>query len=113
MSTTKEYIQFVLEQLDGIRDVTCKKMFGEYLVYVQEKPMLLVCDNCVMVKKVPELAELMKNAADGLPYEGAKVHYILDIENRALVAAVIEILLQVTPLPKRKKPSPSAKTKND
>ena len=42
MATTKEYIQFVLEQLDGIDDVTCKKMFGEYMVYVQEKPVLMV-----------------------------------------------------------------------
>ena len=55
MATTKEYIQFVLEQLDGIDDVTCKKMFGEYMVYVQEKPVLIVCDNCPMVKKCRSL----------------------------------------------------------
>ena len=103
MATTKEYIQFVLEQLDGIDDVTCKKMFGEYMVYVQEKPVLIVCDNCPMVKKVPELAEIMRDAPDGVPYEGAKVHYQLDIENRELTRAVIEILVRVTPVPKRKK----------
>ena len=50
MSTSKEYIAFVCDQLAGIPDVTYKKMFGEYMVYVQEKPVLLVCDNCVMVK---------------------------------------------------------------
>ena len=85
MATSKEYIEFVCEQLDGIENVTYRKMFGEYMVYVNAKPLLIVCDNTVMVKKVPELADLMKDAPDGVPYEGAKVHYILDIENRELV----------------------------
>ena len=81
MATSKKYIEFVCEQLDGIENVTYKKMFGEYMVYVNAKPLLIVCDNTVMVKKAPELASLMEGAPDGLPYEGAKVHYILDIEN--------------------------------
>ncbi len=102
MSTSEEYIRFVLDQLDGIDDVTCKKMFGEYLVYVREKPILTVCDNCVMVRKVPELAELMKDAPDGFPYDGAKVHYILDIENRELTEEVIKVLTEITPLPKKR-----------
>ena len=103
MSTSKEYMQFVLEQLDGIHGVTYKKMFGEYLVYVEEKPVLMVCDNCVMVKKLPELALFMADAPEGIPYDGAKAHYLLDIENRELTAAVIDILVQVTPVPRRKR----------
>lgn len=102
MSTSKEYIGFVLDQLNDIDDVSCKKMFGEYIVYVAQKPILLVCDNCVMVKKVPELAEVMRDAPDGLPYEGAKVHYVLDIENSELVRSVIDILVKVISVPKRK-----------
>ena len=54
MATSKEYIEFVCEQLQGINGVTYKKMFGEYMVYVQGKPLLLVCDNTVMIKKLPE-----------------------------------------------------------
>lgn len=102
MATSKEYIEFVCEQLDGIENVTYKKMFGEYMVYVNAKPIFLVCDNTVMVKKVPEIAALMKDAPDGIPYEGAKVHYILDIENRPLVRDVIAILEPITPLPKKR-----------
>lgn len=102
MATSKEYIEFVCEQLDGIENVTYKKMFGEYMVYVNAKPILLVYDNTVMVKKVPELADLMKDAPDGVPYEGAKVHYILDIENRELVRDVIAVLEPITPLPKKR-----------
>ena len=103
MSTSKEYIAFVCDQLADIPDVTCKKMFGEYMVYVREKPVLLVCDNCVMVKKLPQLAALLADAPEGYPYQGAKLHYILDIENRDLVRPVIDILVQATPLPKKRK----------
>ena len=102
MATSKEYIEFVCEQLDGIENVTYRKMFGEYMVYVNAKPLLIVCDNTVMVKKVPELASLMEGAPDGVPYEGAKVHYILDIENRELVRGVIAVLEPITPLPKKR-----------
>ena len=54
MSTSKEYMQFVLDQLEGFPDVTYRKMFGEYMVYLQGRPVLLVCDNCAMVKKLHE-----------------------------------------------------------
>ena len=43
MATSKEYIEFVCEQLDGIENVTYRKMFGEYMVYVNAKPLLIVC----------------------------------------------------------------------
>ena len=105
MATSKEYIEFVCDQLRGVDGVTYKKMFGEYLVYVNEKPIFIVCDNTVMVKKVPELADLMRDAPEGFPYDGAKMHYILDIENRDLVFAVIPILEAITPVPKKKRPA--------
>ena len=101
MATSKEYIEFVCDQLRGVDGVTYKKMFGEYLVYVNEKPIFIVCDNTVMVKKVPELVDLMRDAPEGFPYDGAKMHYILDIENRDLVFAVIPILEAITPVPKK------------
>lgn len=44
MSTSKEYIEYVCEQLYGIEGVTYKKMFSEYFVCIQQKPILLVCD---------------------------------------------------------------------
>lgn len=103
MATTAEYIRYVCEQLPPCGAVRYRKMFGEYMVYMDEKPILTVCDNTVFVKKLPQLAEVMANAAVGFPYEGAKEHYILDMDDPALTAAAIEILLAVTPLPKKRK----------
>lgn len=102
MATSQEYIEFVCEQLVGIENVRYKKMFGEYMVYVNDKPVLLVCDNTVYVKKLPEIEELMSGAECGVPYDSAKEHYILDIEDRELTAKAVEILERITPVPKKK-----------
>ena len=101
MATSKEYIEFVCEQLDGIENVTYRKMFGEYMVYINEKPVLLVCDNTVMVKKLPEIKELMNDAECGFPYDGAKEHYILDLESPS-AKDVITVLEEITPVRKKK-----------
>lgn len=101
MATDLSYIRFVIEQLRG-EDVTYKKMFGEYMVYVDGKPVLTVCDNTVFVKQVKELEGLMAEADKGYPYDGAKECYILDIENAELVEKVVAVLKEVIPLPKKK-----------
>lgn len=103
MATTSEYIEFVCDQVRGIGEVRYKKMFGEYMVYVNDKPVLLVCDNTVYVKKLEAISDLMQDADCGYPYEGTKEHFILDVENRPLCLDVIGILEQVTPIPKPRK----------
>lgn len=102
MATSIDYIQYVCEQLHVDYAVRYKKMFGEYMVYVDDKPILLVCDNMVFVKKLDALASLMQNADYSFPYEGAKEHYVLDIDDNAIVNDVVEMLVKITPLPKKK-----------
>ena len=77
-------------------------MFGEYMVYVNDKPVLLVCDNTVYVKKLPEIEELRSGAECGVPYDSAKEHSLLDREDRELTAKAVEILERITPVPKNK-----------
>ena len=102
MATTKEYLAFVCAQLEGIRGVDYKRMFGEYQIYVNDRPVLLVCDNTVFVKNHPALAQLLAEAPEGLPYPGAKPQKILDVENRALTEQVLEILECITPVSRRR-----------
>lgn len=83
--------------------VRSRKMFGEYMVYLNDKPIISVCDNTVFVKMLPELGEHLDDAERGFPYDGAKLHYILDIEDSELLSDVIPILEAVTPLPKPRK----------
>lgn len=103
MSTSQDYIDFVCEQIGGIGEIRYKKMFGEYMIYLNDKPILLVCDNTVYVKTLDCVKNMMKDAPVGSPYRGAKPHYILDIENRDLTVPVAEALEQVVPVPKPKK----------
>ena len=103
MATSKEYIDFVLENIQGFENVKAKKMFGEYMIYINEKPVLLVCDNTVFVKKIPEVSSLFENAECGFPYDGAKEHFVLDIENKELSSKVLSTLEKVIPVPKKKK----------
>ena len=103
MATTPEFIEYAASQAAGCGIVRYKKMFGEYMVYVNEKPILLVCDNTVFVKMLPCLDDLMADAEKGFPYKGAKEHYILDIDDTELTKAVIDALEPITPLPKPRK----------
>lgn len=102
MATDLNYVQFVCECLH-VESSTYKKMFGEYMVYIDGKPILLICDNTVFVKKYPELSDLLHDADCGYPYDGAKEHYILDVENQELTAKVVEILKCVAQLPRQRK----------
>lgn len=81
MATTEAYLTFLLHQLEGISGISSKKMFGEYLIYCNGKPVLTVCDNTVFVKKLPEIAALLQGAPEDAPYPGAKPQFILDIED--------------------------------
>lgn len=103
MATSVEFINYVCEQINGVGDITYKKMFGEYLIYVNEKPVITVCDNMAFVKKLECIEELMKDADVGHPYEGAKEHYILDIDNSEFCRTIIAKVEKVTSVPKKKK----------
>ena len=103
MACTTDYIDFVCSQLNGVGTTRSKKMFGDWLIYIDEKPVILACDNICYVKKLPAIAELMTDADTGFPYDGAKEHYILDIELRDKAIEIIETLLPAIPYPKKKK----------
>ena len=106
MPTSEEYIEFVCEQILDVGIIRYKKMFGEYMIYVNNKPVLLVCDSTVYVKKLDCIDELMREADRGFPYKGAKEHYVLDVEDTDFCKEIVEILEKVTAIPKpKKKPS--------
>ena len=106
MATTPDFIEYVCSQVKDAGTVRYRRMFGEYLVYVDEKPALLVCDNTVYIKQVPALESILKEVSTGVPYEGSKEHYMLDIDDEKLSTDVARILARELPLskPKKKKP---------
>jgi TfoX/Sxy family transcriptional regulator of competence genes len=103
MATSKEFIEFVCEQIAEVGFVRYQKMFGEYMVYVNEKPILLVCDDTVFVKMLDAVKEILVDCEVGCPYDGARPHFILDIDNGELARQVVKTLEPITPLPKPRK----------
>lgn len=77
-------------------------MFGDYCIYVDENPIILACDEIAYIKKHEAIAEMMKDAELGYPYDGAKEHYILDIEHTDKAKEVIRVLHPYLPYPKPK-----------
>lgn len=103
MATTNEYIEYLCEQIKGVGEIRYKKMFGEFMVYVNDKPVIIVCNNVSFVKKLDCISHMMEGAEEGYPYKGAKEHYILDIDNNELSKSVVIEIEKVTPVPKPKK----------
>ncbi|MDR1358032.1 MAG: hypothetical protein LBJ48_01555 [Coriobacteriales bacterium] len=73
------------------------------MVYVNDKPILLVCDDTVFVKHLSALDVLTDRFGRGFPYDGAKEHYAVDVDDRDLLCKVIGILEPITPVPKPRK----------
>ena len=97
MATSKDFIEYVLEKIKTDGKVDCKKMFGEYMVYVDEKPVLLVCDDTVFIKILPETKAILGDDAEiGRPYDGAKEHFAIDPDDEKF-ALLVSVLEKVTP----------------
>lgn len=105
MATSQDFVDFVCDQIGTAWYPRWKKMFGEYMVYVNDKPLFLVCDNTVYVKKLESLKSLLSEENTGFPYPGAKEHFTLDMEDRELVQTVTALLEKEIPVPVKKKRS--------
>lgn len=103
MACSLDFIEFVCEQIAPIGDIRYRKMFGEYMIYANEKPVIIACDNIAFVKQHKAIETLMVGAEKGFPYDRAKEHYVLDVSNINLTVKIISILAEVLPYPKKRK----------
>lgn len=102
MATDPGTIEYLCDQLNGLGDIRSRKMFGEYMVYCNDKPVLIVCDDRPMVKMLPILEPLLKDSPTAPPYEGAKDHYVLDPDDRETLREAVRLAEEVTPVPRKK-----------
>ena len=105
MASTKDYLDFVLEQLSGLEDITFRAMMGEFIIYYRGKIVGGIYDNRFLVKNVESAREKMPDASLELPYEGAKEMLLVDdVENSDFLRELLEAMYDELPAPKKKRP---------
>lgn len=103
MASSKEYLNFILEQLSELDDVSYRAMMGEYIIYYRGKVVGGVYDDRFLVKPTKSAKALMPTADMELPYEGAKEMLLVDnVENREYLKELLEVMYDELPTLKKK-----------
>ena len=104
MASSKEYLDFIMEQLSGLEDVSWKAMMGEYIIYHRGRIVGGIYDDRFLVKPVKSAVAMMPNAGRELPYEGAKEMLLVDnVENRDFLRELVEAMYDELPAPKKRR----------
>ena len=106
MASNKEYLDFILEQLSGLEDITHRAMMGEYIIYYRGKIVGGIYDDRFLVKPTAVATRLMPDAPHELPYEGAKPMLLVDnVDDKDFLTRLFEEMYPELPIP-------SASTRN-
>ena len=104
MASSKEYLDFILEQLSELDDVSCRAMMGEYIIYYRGKVVGGIYDDRFLVKPTKSAAAMMPNAAMELPYDGAKEMLLVDdVDNKEFLKKLLGAIYGELPAARKKK----------
>lgn len=105
MSTSKDFINFVLEQLSSLDGITARPMMGEYILYYNNKIAAYVCDGRLLVKPTEAAKKYLPSLVYEPPYEGAKDMLLVeDLDSAEFLSGLFEAIYPELPEPKPKKP---------
>lgn len=104
MATSKEYLEFIIEQLSGLDGITSRQMMGEYIIYYNGKIAAYLCDNRLLVKPVPSALDLLPEVVYEAPYDGAKDMLLVEqVDDKELLTKLFETMYDELPIPKKKR----------
>jgi TfoX/Sxy family transcriptional regulator of competence genes len=105
MASSREYLNFILDQLSDLEDITYITMMREYILYYQGKVFGGIYDDRFLVKPTESAIRMMPEARRELPYEGAKEMLLVDnVDSRQFLTELVEAMYPELPeLKKRKK----------
>ena len=113
MSSSNEFAEFVVGQMEQAGSIRTRKMFGEFGVYCDDKFVALICDDSLYVKHTDGGLAFIKKPTYGPPYPGAKEHFLIqdELEDPDWLGQLIRITYEQLPVPKPKKPRKKATKK--
>ena len=101
MASTKAYLDFILDQLSGLDEITYRAMMGEYIIYYRGRIVGGVYDDRFLVKPTKSAVAMMPDAERELPYEGAKEMLLVDnVDDREFLQKLLEAMYKELPEPK-------------
>ena len=104
MSSSKDYLEYVLDQLSDLEDISSRAMMGEYIIYYRGKIIGGIYDDRFLVKPVKAAIAMMPNAERELPYEGAKEMLPVErLDDREFLKDLLESMYEELPAPKKNK----------
>lgn len=103
MASSKEYADYIMEQLENIDYIRSRKMMGEYIFYYREKVFGGIYDDRFLVKITKTSINLMPDACEEIPYDGGKPMLMVDnTDNRDFLRELITGMYDELPMPKTK-----------
>ena len=103
MASSREYLDFILEQLSSLEGISHRAMMGEYIIYYRDKVVGGIYDDRFLVKPVEVALKMMPDAQMEIPYEGAKPLLAVDnVEDREFLQNLIEAMYDELPAPRKK-----------
>lgn len=105
MASDKEFVDFVLDQIEGAGEITAKRMFGEWGLFSDGKIFALICDNKLFIKPTKAGREFIGHPVEAPPYHGAKPSFLIEdrLEDREWLSGLVRISLKELPEPRPKK----------
>ena len=103
MASSKDFLEFVLEQLSALPDITYRAMMGEFIIYYRGKIIGGIYDNRLLVKPMESVFKIIPNATMEIPYNGGKPMIMIpDLENTEILEQVFNLLYSELPDIKKK-----------
>lgn len=103
MASSKEYLDFILEQLSDLDGISYRAMMGEYILYYRQRIFGGIYDDRFLVKPVEAAVQYLPQAVRELPYEGTKEMLLVDdVDNKAYLAGLIQAMYDELSAPKKK-----------
>ena len=104
MPSSEQYLEYVLEQLFDLDEISYRAMMGEYIIYYRAKIIGGIYDDRFLVKPVKSAMSMMPDARMELPYEGAKEMILVDdLENKAFLSELFDEMYDELPAPRKRK----------
>ena len=104
MTSSKDYLEYILEQLSDLNDISYRAMMGEYIIYYRGKIVGGIYDDRFLVKPVKAATAMMPDANWELPYDGAKEMLLVDdVENREFLRELLEAMYDELPTPRKRR----------